>query len=213
MRMVINADDLGMSADVNAAIANGIDAGWVTSVSILTRGPAFADAVALCLRTGVDVGVHLDATEFYSPGNHPEAARAEWAAQLATVRRAGLDISHLDSHHHIHYRPPYREILRDLARDNGISRIRAMGAPVGWWRVRARTRAWLHNRNIPCTTEAFYSLSAFVGAGCPRHASVEIMIHPGNPHSPKYQDEVKLLSEGWLASLSPPLELISWAGI
>ncbi len=211
--MVLNADDLGMSDAVNAAIFSGIDAGWVTSVSVLARGPVFADAARRLVGAPVSVGVHLDATEFFRRGSEPAAIRAEWSAQLQRVLDTGLPVSHLDSHQHLHYRAPFRELLLDLARENGIARVRRMGVPPGWWRVRAQARAWLHNRHLPVTTDAFYSLSSFIAADCPRHETIEIMLHPGNPHHADYPREVDRLQSGWLATLAAPLVLIRWSDV
>lgn len=201
MRVILNADDLGMSEGVNAAIFEGIDEGWVTSISLLARGPAFASAVTGLAGRRVSVGVHLDASEFAPPG--ADVAR-EWAAQIGIVRDAGLDVTHLDSHQHLHYR--HLPEMLAVARGAGITRIRAMGIPPGAWRLRARWRAWSHNRRLPATTAAFYGLSAWAAAGFPRHETVEVMIHPGNPHHPHYADEVAMLRSGRV----PECQRIGW---
>ena len=59
--MIVNADDLGASAERNAAIAEAFERGLITSASLLPNGPAFDDAVALV--AGRVVGVHLNLTE------------------------------------------------------------------------------------------------------------------------------------------------------
>lgn len=201
MRVILNADDLGMSETVNAAIFAGIDEGWVTSVSLLAHGPAFASAVAGLRDRRVSVGVHLDASEF-APG--PADVEQEWSTQIEIVRAAGIDVTHLDSHQHLHYR--HRREMLAVARAAGVSRIRAMGVPVGRWRLRARWRAWTHNRRLPVTTEAFYGLTAWASAGFPHHETIEVMLHPGNPHHARYADEVVLVREGRL----PACQRIGW---
>ena len=65
-KLIINADDLGADEARNAGIFEGIQAGIVTSVSILSNGPAFGDALER-IRSGsfrgVSWGVHLNLSE------------------------------------------------------------------------------------------------------------------------------------------------------
>jgi hopanoid biosynthesis associated protein HpnK len=63
-RLIVNADDLGISEAVNRGIADAHDRGIVTSTSLMATGPAFAHAVALARsRPKLAVGVHLVLTE------------------------------------------------------------------------------------------------------------------------------------------------------
>ena len=55
----------------------------------------------------------------------PADVRREFAAQLATVRAAGLDVAHLDTHQHTHLWPSVASAVVDLARDEGIGVVRA----------------------------------------------------------------------------------------
>ena len=65
-RLIINADDLGADEARNAGIFEGIQAGTVTSVSILPNGPALQDALNR-IHSGsfrnVSWGVHLNLSE------------------------------------------------------------------------------------------------------------------------------------------------------
>ena len=65
-RLIINADDLGADEARNAGIFEGIQAGTVTSVSILPNGPALQEALKR-IHTGsfrnVSWGVHLNLSE------------------------------------------------------------------------------------------------------------------------------------------------------
>jgi chitin disaccharide deacetylase len=65
-RLIVNADDLGAGEARNAGIFDAIEAGSVTSVSILPNGPALEDALrgirALRLKS-VSFGVHLNISE------------------------------------------------------------------------------------------------------------------------------------------------------
>jgi chitin disaccharide deacetylase len=65
-RLIVNADDLGADESRNAGIFDAIEAGSVTSVSILPNGQALADALRR-IRTlnsqSVSFGIHLNLSE------------------------------------------------------------------------------------------------------------------------------------------------------
>ena len=65
-RLIVNADDLGAGESRNAGIFDAIEAGSVTSVSILPNGPALEDALrgirALHFKN-ISFGVHLNISE------------------------------------------------------------------------------------------------------------------------------------------------------
>ena len=50
--------------------------------------------------------------------------RAELAAQLEKIQRAGLKLTHFDSHQHLHHIPGITEITLDLAQAAGIKSMR-----------------------------------------------------------------------------------------
>ncbi len=148
LRVVINADDLGMSPAVNDAVFAALDAGWCTSASLLATGPAAEDALRRARLGGHAVGVHLDLTGFrpltgrparllgadfrrdaraIGP-DHADDVLAEWTAQVERVRDAGVTVDHLDSHQHVHHLPALRGTLRRLCDRVGITRVRGMGA-------------------------------------------------------------------------------------
>jgi len=60
VRLIINADDFGLTPGVNRAIAELHDAGAVTSATLMATGPAFDNAVALALeRPALGIGCHI----------------------------------------------------------------------------------------------------------------------------------------------------------
>ena len=64
-RIIINADDLGMSREVNAAIETAIKEGCISSSTIMANAPAFDDAVRIAkLYPQISFGVHLNIDEF-----------------------------------------------------------------------------------------------------------------------------------------------------
>jgi hopanoid biosynthesis associated protein HpnK len=63
-RLIVNADDFGLTAKVNQAILAGHENGLITSTSLMANGEAFASAVALSRQAPrLGVGVHLNLTE------------------------------------------------------------------------------------------------------------------------------------------------------
>ena len=59
-RLIVNADDFGLTAGVNRAIVEAHTRGIVTSSTLMANGPAFDDAIRLAQQTPqLDVGGHL----------------------------------------------------------------------------------------------------------------------------------------------------------
>lgn len=57
-RLIITADDYGMSRAVNDAIDAGIDAGLITSTNVMTNMPLYQEAIKLKDKEGLSVGIH-----------------------------------------------------------------------------------------------------------------------------------------------------------
>jgi predicted glycoside hydrolase/deacetylase ChbG (UPF0249 family) len=151
VRVIVNADDLGMSEQVNAAIFGMLSAGRITSATILANGPA-VDAAIRELKNYPEAsfGVHMNLTEFAplsgAPGLRPlldergrfcgamhnpawsfpllSAMVEELSAQIGYLRDHGVRISHLDSHHHVHTIPAMFPVLKRLQMRFGIRRVR-----------------------------------------------------------------------------------------
>jgi hopanoid biosynthesis associated protein HpnK len=59
-RLVVNADDFGRSASINAAVIRAHREGILTTASLMVNEPAFQEAVALAhANPGLGVGLHL----------------------------------------------------------------------------------------------------------------------------------------------------------
>jgi hopanoid biosynthesis associated protein HpnK len=59
-RLIINADDFGLTVGVNRAILEAHEHGVVTSATLMANGQAFEDAIALAQsRPGLGVGCHV----------------------------------------------------------------------------------------------------------------------------------------------------------
>jgi chitin disaccharide deacetylase len=127
--LVVNADDLGLSAGVNAGVLRAHAYGIVTSASLMVRQPAAAaTAAAVEVHPRLSVGLHVDLAEWESDGDEwslryawtdvddEAAVRREVSAQLALFERlVGRPPSHLDSHQHVHREQPAAVVLAELA--------------------------------------------------------------------------------------------------
>ena len=81
IRVILNADDLGLSADVNAAIEQAHRDGVLTAASLMVGEPAAAAGIALARRNPrLAVGLHLtltDGTPTLPPDSIPALVRPD----------------------------------------------------------------------------------------------------------------------------------------
>ena len=133
-RLIVNADDFGMSVGVNAGVVRTFEHGVVTSTSLLVRRPAAADAAAYArAHARLGVGLHVDLGEWIYRDDRwvtevevvstedAVAVGGEIRRQLERFRTLlGVDPTHLDSHQHVHQADPAASILAALARELGV---------------------------------------------------------------------------------------------
>ncbi len=151
-RLVVHADDFGETAEITRGILECIEEGVVTSTSILANMPATALALREAARRGREAsfGVHLNFCEG-APLTRARSLRGadgefhrkralfvravtgrldldeveqEAAAQVEVVAHAGVDISHLDAHKHLHQLPGVAQRVLRVARSFSIERVR-----------------------------------------------------------------------------------------
>lgn len=143
-----------------------------------------------------------------------EAIRNELNAQIEVLKSLGFNISHADSHHHVHTIYPLREVFAEVLQNSGIKRLR-LGANFQTLRDKAHIMKWQkrtllnrYYRKFFITTDKFCSFSDFSNGVCPIHdgETFELMCHPGHPGS-KYQDEVRRMEQTVLPS---GIKLISY---
>ena len=154
MRIIVNADDLGLSESVNRAIFHGMQRQVITSATMLANGPAVKAAARELKRfPDCSFGVHLNLTEFepVCPGSLRDlrsilnenkcfngnsvrevhigvpmlrAIYREWCSQVDTLIQLGVEPSHFDAHHHVHTIPQLLPVLRALRRRYKIDKVR-----------------------------------------------------------------------------------------
>lgn len=153
IRLVVNADDFGISARINEGIIAAHRTGIVTSTSLMAVGRAFEQAVQLCRSAPtLDVGVHLTlvaerpllpgtSSIIGDDGRFPASAgaflrrwltgnirlkdvQAEWSAQIERVLDNGIRVTHLDSHQHVHILPGLAELSFCIAAQYDVPFVR-----------------------------------------------------------------------------------------
>ena len=213
-KLIVNADDFGLTEGVNQAIIDGHRNGIITSTTLMANGTAFDSAVAAGLAApALGIGVHLNLTQgrpvspvsqipsivtpegFFYPTPGALARRvltgkarlgdieSELRSQIEKVASAGVRITHLDSHKHIHVLPAIFNVVLKLAREYRIDCVRCPVEPAasalgplrsgrrGWLRMVKQyllgralsTLAWFQARKVAdahlCRTDRFYGLS------------------------------------------------------
>lgn len=153
-RLIVNADDFGLTGGVNRAIVECHQRGVVTSTTLMVNGQAAADAATLATANRqLGVGLHLNLTagpptlppekvsSLVGPdGNLPGLKKmlvrltlgqartseleAEVLAQIERCRELGIEPTHADSHHHLHAHPRLRGVLTWACRRAGIKKAR-----------------------------------------------------------------------------------------
>lgn len=123
--LIVNADDLGLCAAVNAGVFEAHARGVVTSASLMVRqGAAEAAAAAAADLPELALGLHLDLDgRDYEMGEElaPAPPAEECRAQLRRFRElVGREPTHLDSHHHLHEAEPVRAVAEALAAELGV---------------------------------------------------------------------------------------------
>lgn len=145
--LILQCDDLGVSAEANRAIHAALTVGIATGASLMVPCPAAREAVDLC--RGLPLGIHLTLTSEYAMHRwrgltegaslhdeegllprtaqaaldrlSPTDARAECRAQIRQALDWGCDVTHLDAHMDVMLsRSDLLEVYLDLAEEHRL---------------------------------------------------------------------------------------------
>jgi len=152
-KIIVNADDFGLSESCSLAIAKAFGENLISSTTAMANGEYIEDAYKIAVENGfIDkVGIHIVLTEdvpltegikndsffcengvFHGKINRlkkPSKSelqhlREEVSAQIKKLRAIGFPLSHADSHHHIHTDVFFIKTIEEVLKENGINKIR-----------------------------------------------------------------------------------------
>jgi predicted glycoside hydrolase/deacetylase ChbG (UPF0249 family) len=257
VRIVLNADDFGYSADTVRATIECFTRGALTSATIMPNMPATAEAAAFARgRPEFSFGVHLTFTGegveapvsdahripdlVDGAGRFPATNRVrrdallrrlsveqiarEIEAQIAAVGDHGVEVSHVDSHQHLHKFRPFRTALETVLPRFGIRRVRnvqdvyvrrPVRSPTFWagpvWRRRLM-------RSFETTDHLFVATGPQEGdwaegllrrVGRLGGSSLEVGVHPGFHEAWRAQEAASVTAFAARAA-EQGHELVSW---
>lgn len=257
LRLIVHADDFGLTEEINEGIKQAHVEGILTSTSIIPCSASFEHAVmtAKSLPT-LDIGIHLTLVEekplsdkhlissiVTEEGNffahaasffkkyirgkiNTDHVYIELDRQIQKVKDAGLPISHLDSHQHIHILPEvYKEVVK-LAEKYKIHAVRVPKEKIRWYMLKpGRLRRVLELRvlNFICNlssnanyTKTDYFTGFYYGgnmntdnllrtlSGMKNAGVYELMCHPGNLSTTNKYRHWNYLWEEELSALTDP---------
>jgi hopanoid biosynthesis associated protein HpnK len=178
-RLILNADDFGLTSGVNRAIIELHRAGVLTSASLMARAAATDEAIELARATPkLGVGCHLVLVDgepvlhaqnlptlvdprtgrFHSTlgafikhlltGHiHSTEIEDETAAQITLLQSKGVQLTHIDTHKHVHMFPAVLRPVLSAARAAGIRAVRNPFEPK-WSRRATHGAPWLRRAQV-----------------------------------------------------------------
>jgi len=160
-RLIINADDFGLTPGVSRAISETHQRGIVTSTTLMANSRSFDDAIASAKSMPrLSVGCHVvlvDGEPILARERVPTLlaggsrfrngfgdiaksalckkinaaeVEAEVTVQIQKVQNAGLTVSHVDSHKHVHMLPQIGAAIVRAAHACGVRAIRNPFVPL-----------------------------------------------------------------------------------
>ncbi len=154
IRLIVNADDFGLTESVSEGIIKSFGKGIVRSASVIVNTPAFEYSIELLKQNpGLDAGIHLvfvgedsaltgvidgltknDGTFYLNwkrvlfnlalRSLNMEKAEKEARAQIERLLKNGVTPSHIDSHQHLHLLPHFSRMVLKLAKEYRIRYVR-----------------------------------------------------------------------------------------
>lgn len=204
MKLILNADDFGLSASVNKGIIDCFNEGLISSTTMMMNTPYTDEAIKLAKEHNIkNIGIHLNLTYGKSvlPASEVPSlvdengvfhyvcmlgyytqyldAKKELRAQIEKFLDSGLTPDHLDHHHYFNEIPNILKAYLELAQEYKL--------PVRSMDENARNRA--HEMGVKTTDEFSF---AFHGNGVDistfgvlkslfwnRDISLEVLTHVG----------------------------------
>ena len=152
-KIIINADDFGLNESCTKAIVQAFSENLISSTTAMANGEFIEQAFTLAQENGFldKVGIHINITEgtplteniksdaffcengkFHGRINRlkkPEKSqlaelKEEVTAQIERLKGIGFEISHADSHHHIHTDVYFEDTIKEVLFRFNVNKIR-----------------------------------------------------------------------------------------
>lgn len=208
MGIIINADDYGMNERCSEAIARAFHEGLITDTTMMATGEYFDRAVILAKEQGFKdkIGIHFNLTEgeplteeikkcsrFVTEGRltrqynrispltkrEKSAIYHELSAQVEKLESSGINITHADSHHHIHTGFFIAPIVTKVCKEHGINKVRLNRnlGKISFIKsfIKNKYNRWLQKQGF-VTTEFFAFSKDVADTYIPDNT--EVMVHP-----------------------------------
>ncbi|WP_143885551.1 ChbG/HpnK family deacetylase [Chryseobacterium binzhouense] len=158
-RLIVNADDFGLSVGVNQAILKANTEGFLNSASLMANTDFFDHAIKEIIPncSNLNVGLHINLTcckalsgkstitdkngfltnDFIrllflrKSEKNLQIIETEIELQLKKLLENNVKISHIDGHEHVHIIPSINKIVHKLANKYNIERIREINENFG----------------------------------------------------------------------------------
>lgn len=214
VKLVVNADDFGLSTEVNEAVAMSFNKGLISRASLMVNMTGFEEAIKIIQSQKLysRIGLHLNFSEgipltsdirklnrFCDEGGkfknykyqvndliktftkeEKEALRKEIIAQFAKCESMGLNVHHIDSHHHQHIEWQINNVLLEVLREKKlVNSIRLAGYSRS--KIKNMYRYFL-NKKIEKggykTEDMLLNIEELNNKNISRGKTIEIMCHP-----------------------------------
>jgi len=169
-RLIVNADDFGLTPGVTRGIVRGHLSGIVTATSLMVLEPAAPYAARLSSYVpSLDIGLHVTAPATGGDGAWPIALRHQLVRFYALLRRPS---AHIDSHHDFHRTPAAAPYFERVARQLGVP-LRGASAARPFSRFYGQWGGESHPEHL-AADNLLRLIDDYVGAGW-----TEMNCHPG----------------------------------
>jgi chitin disaccharide deacetylase len=188
-RLIVNADDFGLTSGVNRAIVKAHTEGVVTSATLMATGPVFGEVWELAKQNPkLSIGCHvvlIDGEPVLPSARVPSLTQSgrfrddlktfaalaftgqldtteiasKATAQIRTLQAAGFCVSHFDTHKHTHIFPRVLSPLLQAAAECGVRAVRNPFGP----RLPLRSSELLRRPNLWKRWAELRMLGSFAG--------------------------------------------------
>jgi predicted glycoside hydrolase/deacetylase ChbG (UPF0249 family) len=206
-RLIVNADDFGLTAGVTGGIVEAMQHGVVSSTTAMVCLPEAAENIGRFANSVTGrIGLHLQLTDGWpcAPVSaldtlvdgdgrfprswrelgscEPDQIRREWHAQIEKIKSMGIQPTHIDTHHHVHRFPGGFEIYAEIAAAYGLPARALTTRMAGALRSRGALCPDYCETRWPggqYEPEVFLTLIKKAFESTEGEQTIELMCHPG----------------------------------